>query len=89
LGRRVQRHRVGLRARSEGPSPDFGVLPGFEASLEALRQYWETFEDFQVEIEEVIHIDEEQVVTPRPRPRAAERKRFRDIESRLSGLDLP
>jgi len=29
----------------------------------ALRQYWETFEDFQVEIEEVIHADQEHVVT--------------------------
>ena len=27
-----------------------------------LRHYWETFEDFHAEIEEVIHADEEQVV---------------------------
>ena len=44
------------------PSPDFGVLRGFEASLEALRQYWETFEDFHSEIDEVIHADGEHVV---------------------------
>jgi ketosteroid isomerase-like protein len=65
----------GFELDLRGPSPDFGVLRGFEASLEALRQYWETFEDFQVEIEEVIHIDEEQVVT-----------RVRD-RGRLSGSD--
>jgi ketosteroid isomerase-like protein len=44
-------------------APDFGVLQGLEASQDALRGYWDMFEDFQVEIEEVIHADEEQVVT--------------------------
>jgi ketosteroid isomerase-like protein len=38
-----------------------GVLHGLEAS-EAMRPYWETFEAFHVEIEEVIHADEERVV---------------------------
>ena len=45
-------------------SPDFaGVVRGPQASQEVFREYWETFEDFRVEIEEVIHADEEQVVT--------------------------
>jgi hypothetical protein len=39
-----------------------GVVPGFDASRKVLRSYWETFEDFHAEIEEVIHADEEQVV---------------------------
>lgn len=38
-----------------------GVLHGLEAT-EEMRPYWETFDDFHVEIEEVIHADEEQVV---------------------------
>jgi ketosteroid isomerase-like protein len=44
-------------------APDIGVVRGFDQNLEALRPYFETFEDFHVEIEEVIHADEEQVVT--------------------------
>jgi SnoaL-like protein len=39
-----------------------GVIRGVEASEETLREYWETFENFQVELKEVIHADEEQVV---------------------------
>jgi ketosteroid isomerase-like protein len=39
------------------------VLRGFRATRQALREHWGTFEDFQVEIEEVIQADEEQVVT--------------------------
>ena len=38
-----------------------GVLHGLEAT-EEMRPYWETFESFHVEIEEVIHADEGQVV---------------------------
>ena len=38
-----------------------GVVRGLEAT-EAMRPYWETFEAFHVEIEEVIHADEGQVV---------------------------
>lgn len=53
----------GFELDLRGPSPDFGVLRGFEASRKALLQYWETFEDFHVEIEEVIHADEERVIT--------------------------
>ena len=44
-------------------APDFGVLRGFEASRDALRSYWEMFEDFHVEVEEVIHADEDHVIT--------------------------
>jgi ketosteroid isomerase-like protein len=45
-------------------SPDqVGVLRGLDAAQESFREYWETFEDFHVEIEEVIHADEDQVVT--------------------------
>jgi hypothetical protein len=35
-------------------APDFGVLRGIEASQQALRGYTETFDEFRVEIEEVI-----------------------------------
>src|SRR5215216_6559322 len=43
-------------------APDFDVIRGFDAALEALRPYFETFEDFYIELEEVIHVDEEHVV---------------------------
>jgi ketosteroid isomerase-like protein len=75
----VQRVYDGVTARLEIPqelfdraweldamdvSPDFGgVLRGLEATEEALLTYWETFEGFSVEIEEVIHADDERVVT--------------------------
>jgi ketosteroid isomerase-like protein len=74
----VRRMYEGVTARLETPqelldpdyevdasdvSPEFGWPRGFEAAEEALRDYWETFEDFHVEIEEVIHADEQQVVT--------------------------
>jgi ketosteroid isomerase-like protein len=44
-------------------APDFVVIRGFDSFVEALRSYFETFEDFYIEIEEVIHADEERVVT--------------------------
>jgi ketosteroid isomerase-like protein len=44
-------------------APDFGIVRGIEASEQALRGYMETFDEFRVEIEEVIHADEGQVVT--------------------------
>ena len=44
-------------------SPDFGVLHGADASEEALASYFETFEDFHVEAEAVLHADSERVVT--------------------------
>ena len=43
--------------------PDIGVIRGFDAANEALRSYFETFEDFYIEIEEVVHADDERVVT--------------------------
>jgi ketosteroid isomerase-like protein len=43
-------------------APDIGVVRGFDAVEEALRPYWEMFDDFRYEIEEVIHADERQVV---------------------------
>jgi ketosteroid isomerase-like protein len=38
-----------------------GVLP-FDATQEALREYFETFDDFHVEMEELIHADGQRVV---------------------------
>jgi ketosteroid isomerase-like protein len=43
-------------------SPDFGIVRGREASQETLRGYWEMFDDYRVEIGEVIHADETHVV---------------------------
>jgi ketosteroid isomerase-like protein len=43
--------------------PDLGVLQGFEAAEGALREYWETFEKFRVDLQEIIHADEQRVVT--------------------------
>ena len=74
----VRRAYEGVNARLESPrelydpgyemdatdvSPDFGVVRGFEPARDALRGYWEMFEDFQVELEEVIHADQEHVIT--------------------------
>ena len=42
--------------------PDIGDVLGFQAAQEAMREYWETFEAYRVEIEEVIHADEGRVV---------------------------
>lgn len=44
-------------------APDIGIVRGPEATGEALREYWETFEDFHIELKEVLHADEEHVVT--------------------------
>jgi ketosteroid isomerase-like protein len=43
--------------------PSFGIVRGREAVQEALREYWETFDDFHLELKEVLHADEERVVT--------------------------
>jgi ketosteroid isomerase-like protein len=43
-------------------SPDTPEVLGFDAAQEALREYWEMFEAFHVEIEELIHADEGLVV---------------------------
>jgi hypothetical protein len=42
--------------------PDIGEVLGFDAAQEAMREYWETFEAYHVEIEEVIYADEGRVV---------------------------
>jgi SnoaL-like domain len=42
--------------------PDIGEVLGFQAAQEAMREYWETFEAYHVEIEEVIHADDGRVV---------------------------
>ena len=63
-----------LQMPSELFDPDFevdatsvgagvGVTRGLDAAQEFLQEYWETFENFRVELEEVIHADDEQVVT--------------------------
>jgi ketosteroid isomerase-like protein len=44
-------------------APDIGVIRGFDAANEAIRSYFETFEDFHIDVEEVIRADEECVVT--------------------------
>ena len=69
--------------------PDVGVVVGFDAAEEALRPYWEIFEDFRYEIEEVIHADERASDHRRPRRRADEGERFRGLESFLPRLELP
>jgi ketosteroid isomerase-like protein len=40
-----------------------GVVQGFDAAQEVFVPYWATFENFHVEIKEVIHADNERVVT--------------------------
>jgi ketosteroid isomerase-like protein len=42
--------------------PDLGVIPGADASENALRGYTETFDDFRIELQEVVHADERCVV---------------------------
>jgi ketosteroid isomerase-like protein len=42
---------------------NFGVVRGLDAAQGALREYWETFEDFHVEPEEVMYADDNRVVT--------------------------
>jgi ketosteroid isomerase-like protein len=44
-------------------APDFGLVRGVEAAQEAMQTYWETFEDFHIEVREVIHADRTRVVT--------------------------
>ena len=43
--------------------PETVVVRGVEAAQESLREYWEMFDDFHIELEEVIHADEGLVVT--------------------------
>ena len=42
--------------------PDLSEVLGFEAAQKAMREYWETFDAYHVEIEEMIHSDEGRVV---------------------------
>jgi ketosteroid isomerase-like protein len=43
-------------------APDIGVVRGFDAFGDALRTYIESFEQFRVEVEDVIHSDERLVI---------------------------
>ncbi len=70
-------------------APDLGVIPGLDAAEEALREYTWTFEDFRIELIEVIHADDRCVVTASSRRGAAGRERFRGLEPFLPCLDLP
>ena len=47
----------------EDVSVEFGVIRGLEPAQEALREYWQAFENFHVEVIEVLHADEDRVVT--------------------------
>jgi ketosteroid isomerase-like protein len=73
----VRRVYEGVNARLEAPRelfdsdyefdntelwPDIVGVLGFEAAQEAMREYWETFEAYHVEIEEVMYADEGRVV---------------------------
>jgi ketosteroid isomerase-like protein len=42
--------------------PDITDVLGFDAAQTAMREYWETFEAYHVEIEEVLYADEGRVV---------------------------
>jgi ketosteroid isomerase-like protein len=42
--------------------PDIAGVLGFDAAQETMREYWETFDAYRVEIAEVIHADEGRVV---------------------------
>jgi ketosteroid isomerase-like protein len=42
---------------------DVGIQRGFDAAREAFLQYAGTFDDFRIELRDVIHADEEHVVT--------------------------
>jgi ketosteroid isomerase-like protein len=75
----VQRVYEGVTARLEVPQELFDpdseldqkdvpldaieVIHGLEAAQESMREYWEMFEDFHIELIEVLHADEQQVVT--------------------------
>ena len=42
--------------------PDLAGVLGFDAAQKAMREYWETFDGYHVELEEVVHADEGRVV---------------------------
>jgi ketosteroid isomerase-like protein len=73
----VRRVYEGVNARLEAPRelfdpeyefdntelwPDLSEVLGWEAANKAMREYWETFEAYHVEIDEVIHADDGRVV---------------------------
>jgi ketosteroid isomerase-like protein len=60
-------------------SPDFGVVSGREAAQETLRGYWQMFDDYRVEVAELIHADEKHVVNV-----ALDRGRIRGSQSEAS-----
>jgi ketosteroid isomerase-like protein len=43
-------------------APDIGVVRGIDAVQEVLRLYFDSFEDFKVQIEEVVHADNDRVI---------------------------
>jgi hypothetical protein len=69
--------------------PDLGVVQGFEAAEGALREYWETFEKFRVDLQEIIDADEQRVVTAVRDGGRLKGERRRGLESLLPRLDLP
>ncbi|MGI9556555.1 MAG: nuclear transport factor 2 family protein [Solirubrobacterales bacterium] len=44
-------------------TPDIGVLKGWEVANAAAETYFQTFDDFRIEIEEVLYTDDTHVVT--------------------------
>ena len=52
-----------VKLDARGAAPDMGSFRDFEAAATVLRSYVETFEDFHIDLEEVIHADDECVVT--------------------------
>jgi ketosteroid isomerase-like protein len=44
-------------------SPDFSSLHGVDAAQDALAPYFETFDDFHVEVREVLRVDGDRLVT--------------------------
>jgi ketosteroid isomerase-like protein len=42
--------------------PDIGIVAGFDAATEAMRPYFDSFDDFRMEIDEVLHADDRHVV---------------------------
>ena len=44
-------------------APNMGIVRGVEAVTKLCDEYWDTFEDFHIEFKEVLHADEEHVVT--------------------------
>ena len=42
--------------------PDIGIVAGFDAATEAMRPYFDSFDDFRMEIDEVLHADDRNLV---------------------------